>query len=143
MAATVTEDVVSKLGELSAADLVALRDLLGVAPAAEPQPQTDRKARWDPEANLPPDQPLATSVRFWNAKYPETNLRIPGRSRAAKFWGGSFQAKTTRELVAARNALFAHEGDDLEKPRVCPHCQWPCWNNAAADDHIKFQHPTA
>lgn len=140
MSATVTEDVVSKLGDLSAADLLALRELLGVT---QPQPQADRKPRWDPEANLPPDQPLATSIRFWNAKYPEMNLRIPGRTKSEKFWGGSFLAKTARELVAARNALFTREGDDVEKPRVCPHCQWPCWNNAAADDHIRFQHPTA
>jgi hypothetical protein len=138
---TVTEDLVSKLGDLSAADLVALKELLGVTaqPAAPVQPGK----RWDPEANLPPDEPLAEPVRFWNARYPEYRLRIPGRSRAVQFWGGSFLAKTVRELTAARNAAFTREGDDLEKPRKCPHCQWPCWNEGAADDHIRHWHPTA
>lgn len=140
VSAAVTEDLVSKLGDLSAADLVALRELLGVAPVAAPAAPGKR---WDPEASLPPDAPLATPVRFWCAKSPELKLRVPGRAKAVQFWAGTFEAKTARELAAARGALFVHEGDDLERPRVCPHCQWPCWNSAAADDHLRHRHPTA
>jgi hypothetical protein len=140
MAATATveqvipaESIVSKLGDLSAADLVALKQLLGVETPVAVEP----KRGFNPEADLPPDEKLAQPVTFWNAKYPNEKLAIPGRAKGTQFWGGTFQAKTSRELAAARSmGRHVHEGDDLVNAMECPTCHITTSNTTFFMEHV-------
>lgn len=123
----------SFLSGMTAADLLALKQLLGTETPAAAEP----KRGFDPAAHLPPDVKLATPITFWNAKYPNEKLAIPGRAKGTQFWGGTFQAKTQREADAARAmGRHVHEGDDLTNAMECPTCHIKTTNSAFFMEHV-------
>lgn len=130
------ESIVSKLGSLTAADLLALKQLLGVeTPTVVVEDK--RRETFNPDANLPPDRPLETPITFWNAKYPQERITVPGRATPSRFWGGTFQAKTERELNACRGmGIHVHEGDDLVNSMECPTCHIKTSNTKFFMEHV-------
>lgn len=104
------------LKSLSVADLAALKQALGLDSGPAPvDPTTDER--------------LAEPVRFWNPRYQNERVMIPGRTRPLQFTGGALLVKTKHEYLAVKGmGSYILEGDDREEPYINPKTGKRSWN---------------
>lgn len=96
-------------------------------------------------AEKPQTETAFAPVEFWNAHYPNEEIRIPtskdpAAAKVVRFFAGYFRATEPWQVEAIeRHSLHAKRGN-LGESVQCTTCGWTTKNSAAFQFHVQ-QHP--